>query len=62
MNPILDQLKTQNRPNQSLFDMLMANNPQFRSFVSKNHGKSPQQIAAEYGIDFKQVEKLINKK
>lgn len=62
MNPILDRLKAQNRPNQSLFDMLMANNPQFRAFVSQNRGKSPQQIAADYGIDYKQVEKIINKK
>lgn len=30
---------------------MMQNNPQFAEFVRRNQGKSPQQIASEYGID-----------
>ena len=27
-------------------------NPQFAQFLQDNHGKSPQQIAQEYGLDW----------
>lgn len=38
-----------------LFNQMMASNPQFRTFVQDNRGKTPQQIAQEHGIDLGQV-------
>lgn len=34
-----------------LYKQLMANNPQFKSFVEQNAGKTPEQIAKEHGIN-----------
>lgn len=34
---------------------LMQQNPQFRSFIQANQGKSPEQVAKEHGIDFNQI-------
>ena len=34
-------------------------NPQFDQFLRDNHGKSPQQIAKEYGLDWNMVQGLI---
>ena len=34
---------------------LMAQNPQFRSFMQQNQGKSPEQVAKEHGIDISQI-------
>lgn len=38
-----------------LFNQMMQTNPQFRTFVQDNRGKTPQQIARENGIDLGQV-------
>lgn len=34
---------------------LMQRNPQFRSFVEMNRGKSPEQVARENGVDIGQL-------
>lgn len=34
---------------------LMQRNPQFRAFMETNKGKSPEQVAKEYGVDLGQV-------
>lgn len=34
---------------------LMQRNPQFRSFVEMNRGKSPEQVARENGVDLGQL-------
>lgn len=34
-------------------------NPQFAEFVRQNQGKSPEQIAADYGIDMNMVRELM---
>lgn len=34
-----------------VFNELMKNNPQFKSFIESNRGKSPEDIARENGID-----------
>lgn len=34
---------------------LMMQNPQFRSFMQQNQGKSPEQVAKEHGIDISQI-------
>lgn len=65
-NPILQLLNRQNNivdkfnkinqalsgqdPNK-LYQDLMKNNPQFAQFVKDNEGKSPEQIAKDYGIN-----------
>ena len=43
----------------SVYTMMMNTNPQFRSFVEQNKGKTPQQIAGENGIDYTLVQKLF---
>ena len=34
-------------------------NPQFAQFLRDNHGKSPQQIAQEYGLDWNMVQNFL---
>lgn len=34
-------------------------NPQFAQFLRDNHGKSPQQIAQEYGLDWNMVQGFL---
>ena len=38
---------------------LMQNNPQFADFVRQNQGKSPQQIAADYGVDYNLISQFL---
>ena len=71
MNPILRNLPNNNILSQlsnirqlingdstAAFGRMMQN-PQFRQFVEANRGKTPEQIASEYGIDFNQVRNLM---
>ena len=44
---------------QDLFNNLMQTNPNFAEFVRKNQNKSPEQIAADYGVDLSVIRKLI---
>lgn len=44
---------------QAVFEKMMADNPQFRSFVRDNQGKSPQQIAGENGLDWNTVRRFL---
>ena len=46
---ILNLLKNRN-PNE-VFNQMMQTNPQFKSFVEQNKGKSIEQIAQENNID-----------
>ena len=34
-------------------------NPQFAQFLRDNHGKSPQQIAQDYGLDWNMVQNFL---
>lgn len=34
---------------------LMQKNPQFKAFIDANQGKSPEQVAQQYGIDINQI-------
>lgn len=38
---------------------LAQKNPQFAKFVQENKGKSPQQIAQEYGLDWDSLQSLL---
>lgn len=67
MNPMLQYLP-QNNPisilkslkenPQAVWNEFMRN-PQFAEFARKAQGKSPDQVAKEYGIDIDAVKKLI---
>lgn len=72
MNPILSALnqQTQNPLTQiknllsgknpdAVFSDLMQNNPQFRSFVEQNKGKTPEQIAKENGLNIEQFKSML---
>ena len=34
-------------------------NPQFAQFLRDNHGKSPEQIARDYGLDWNMVQNFL---
>lgn len=38
---------------------LMQTNPQFKSFMESNRGKSPEQVAKEHGVDLSQLKNMI---
>lgn len=38
---------------------MMQNNPQFRQFVEQNKGKTPEQVAREYGVDLNQLKSMM---
>ena len=44
---------------QAMYDQMMQGNPQFAEFVRSNRGKSPDQIAAENGIDINAVRQFF---
>ena len=44
---------------QFVYNMLIQSNPQFASFVNQNRGKTIEQIANEYGIDFNTIKPYI---
>ena len=63
MNPIIQMLNRNQNNNisslmqltkgnpEGMFNHMMQTNPQFRSFVDANKGKSAEQIARDHGID-----------
>lgn len=64
MNPIIQALNRNRGPNllqlantlrngnpEQMFRQLMQQNPQFRQFVEATNGKTPEQIAKDYGVD-----------
>lgn len=40
---------------EQIAQQMMQNNPQFRQFVEANKGKTPEQVAKEYGVDLNAV-------
>lgn len=38
---------------------MMQSNPQFRHFVEQNKGKTPEQVAREYGVDIDQLKQMM---
>ena len=50
---IFSMLKSSN-PEQIAMS-LMQRNPQFKAFIDSNKGKSPEQVAQQYGIDIDQI-------
>lgn len=54
---ILKMLRSGN-PEQ-IAQQMMQNNPQFRKFVEANKGKTPEQVAREYGVDLNQLKSMM---
>ena len=73
MNPILSALNQPNQKNllsqinsllsgknpDAVFSDLLQNNPQFKSFVEANKGKTPEQIAKENGLNMEQIKAML---
>lgn len=57
---LLSRLMSAGNPNR-LYQDLMSNNEQFRNFVNQNQGKSPEQIAQEYGVNLNPILNLLRK-
>ena len=43
----------------TVMNLFAQKNPQFAQFLRDNQGKSPQQIAQDYGLDWNMVQGLI---
>lgn len=54
----LKKLLRDKDPN-AVVQMLAQKNPQFAQFLSDSKGKTPQQIASEYGLDWNEVQNLM---
>ena len=44
-----------------MVDRLSRTNPQFARFVAENRGKTPEQIASDYGVDYSLVRQLASR-
>jgi hypothetical protein len=54
---MIGMLRGQN-PQQVALQMAQRN-PQFAAFLQQNQGKTPEQIAADYGVDMNLVRELM---
>lgn len=44
---------------QAVFDQMMKSNPKFVDFVKSCEGKSPEQIATQYGVDLSLIKRFM---
>lgn len=44
---------------EQIAQQMMQSNPQFRQFVEANKGKTPEQVAREYGVDLNQIKSMM---
>lgn len=44
---------------EQIAQQMMQSNPQFRQFVEANKGKTPEQVAREYGVDLNQIKGMM---
>lgn len=57
LSDLIRMLKSGN-PEQ-IAQKMMQSNPQFRQFVEANKGKTPEQVAREYGVDLNQLKSMM---
>ena len=57
VNGIKQMMNAQNQD--TVMKLFAQKNPQFAQFLRDNHGKSPQQIAQEYGLDWNMVQGFL---
>lgn len=44
---------------EQIAQQMMQQNPKFREFMEANKGKSPEQVAQEYGFDLSQLKNMM---
>lgn len=54
----LRRMMTGHDPN-AMMQAMAQQNPQFAKFLRDNQGKSPEQIAADYGLDWSMVQSML---
>lgn len=54
---VMQMLKSGNP--ELIAQQMMQSNPQFRQFMERNKGKSPEQVAKENGIDLSQLKNMM---
>lgn len=60
INDLMALIQTIKSGNPSeIFDRQMRENPQFQKFVDENKGKSPEEIAEKYGIDYNMIRQFL---
>ena len=60
MSQIMQVMKMLRSGNpEQIAQQMMQNNPQFRQFVEQNKGKTPEQVAREYGVDLNQLKSMM---
>jgi hypothetical protein len=60
MSSRIDSLRQMVGDNPDAFmQRMMQTNPQFAEFVNTNRGKTPEQIAADYGLDINPLRKFF---
>lgn len=52
------QLQQMGNPAQ-VMQIMAQRNPQFAQFVRENQGKSPEEVAQAYGLDWAEVQKMM---
>lgn len=57
VNGIKQMMNGQNKD--TVIKMFAQKNPQFAQFLRDNHGKSPEQIARDYGLDWNMVQNFL---
>ena len=57
VNGIKQMMNGQNQD--TVIKMFAQKNPQFAQFLRDNQGKSPQQIAQDYGIDWNMIQGFL---
>lgn len=73
MNPLFQAMNDNNKMDQvanimrmlksgnpeQIAQQMMQQNPQFRQFMEQNKGKTPEQVAKEYGVDIGQLKQMM---
>jgi hypothetical protein len=54
----LKQMMRGGNPN-AMMQMMAQRNPQFAQFMRDNQGKTPEQVAKDYGLDWGEVQQML---
>lgn len=54
---IMGMMKGQNPD--AVVNMMMQRNPQFAQFMRQHQGHTPEQVAAQYGLDYNQIRAMM---
>ena len=60
MNTVQDIMKmAQGKDPNAIVNMMMQRNPQFAQFMRDHQGQTPEQVAAQYGLDYNQIRAMM---